>query len=239
MTHMIKLFAFGPNFGLPDPSPFCMKVMVLLKMADLPYEFHFCDPRKAPKGKGPFIVDDGETIPDSTLIRWHLEQKYGHDFDAGLDARQRAVAWAIEKLCEDNLYWALLSERWSIDKNFNAGPKVFFERIPMPLRLLVVRLVRKDLLRNLYGQGLGRHSREDVLKIADAGMSALDAYLGDNAFMMGDKPSGVDAIAFSTVAGCLPRNFDTPLTDMVRRRPRLSAYQQRCMRMWFPEFSLS
>ena len=30
---MITLYTFGPKFGLPDPSPFCMKALVLLKMA--------------------------------------------------------------------------------------------------------------------------------------------------------------------------------------------------------------
>lgn len=233
---MITLYAFGPNFGLPDPSPFCMKAMILMKMANLPYEFRLCDPRKAPKGKGPFIVDEGATVPDTTFIRWHLEKKYGHDFDAGLSPHQRASAWAFEKLCEDNLYWALLSERWMIDKNFDAGPKVFFNGIPQPLRPLVIRIVRKDVRRNLHGQGLGRHSRDEILKIADAGLAALDTHLGDNDFMMGKSPSGLDAIAFPTIVGCLPENFDTPLKAMVRSRPRLRAYCDRAMALWFPEF---
>jgi hypothetical protein len=34
---MITLYNFGPAFGLPDPSPFVMKVETLLKMARLPY----------------------------------------------------------------------------------------------------------------------------------------------------------------------------------------------------------
>lgn len=233
---MITLYAFGPNFGLPDPSPFCMKVMVQLKMAGLPYEFKFCDPRKAPKRKGPYIVDDGVTVPDSTFIRWHLEKKYGVDLDAGLDARSRGTAWALEKLCEDNIYWALLSERWMIDKNFDAGPRIFFEDVPKPLRALVVRMIRNDSRRTLYGQGLGRHSRDEQMKIAEAGLTALDAHLGERAFMMGETPTAVDAIAFPTVSGCLPENFDTPLRDMVRRRPRLLAYQQRCTQTWFPDF---
>src|SRR5205809_2440263 len=34
---VITLYSFGPGFGLPDPSPFVMKVEILLKMAKLPY----------------------------------------------------------------------------------------------------------------------------------------------------------------------------------------------------------
>ena len=81
---MRKLDTFGPNFDQPDPSPFCMKAMVLLKMAGLDYETGQCDPRKAPKNKGPVLVDDDEVVPDTSFIRKHIEKTYGHDFDAGL-----------------------------------------------------------------------------------------------------------------------------------------------------------
>ena len=47
---------------------------------------------KAPKGKLPYIDDDGQKIADSTFIRRHLESKYGIDFDQGLSAEQRAIA---------------------------------------------------------------------------------------------------------------------------------------------------
>lgn len=72
---MITVYNFGPQFGLPDPSPFCMKAMVQIKMAGQRYERKDCDPRKAPKGKAPFITDDGQTIADTSFIRWHLEKK--------------------------------------------------------------------------------------------------------------------------------------------------------------------
>ena len=50
---MITLYNFGPAFGLPDPSPFVMKVEVLLKMAKLPYQTDSAGFSKAPKGKDP------------------------------------------------------------------------------------------------------------------------------------------------------------------------------------------
>ncbi len=96
---MRNLEVFGPGFGLPDPSPFCMKAMVLLKMAGLQYETSICDPRKAPKGKGPVLHDDGSLVPDTTFMRWHIEEKYGFDFDSGLSDQRRGISWAIEKLC--------------------------------------------------------------------------------------------------------------------------------------------
>src|SRR5215510_13602528 len=73
---MITLYTFGPAFSLPDPSPFVTKVEVLLKMAGLAYRTDTTGFRQAPKGKLPYIDDDGEQVADSTLIRWHLENKY-------------------------------------------------------------------------------------------------------------------------------------------------------------------
>ncbi len=34
---MITLHTFGPAFGQPDPSPFVMKAMALLKLSGQPY----------------------------------------------------------------------------------------------------------------------------------------------------------------------------------------------------------
>ncbi len=35
---MIKLFQFAPAFGLPNASPFCMKLETYLRMAGLPFQ---------------------------------------------------------------------------------------------------------------------------------------------------------------------------------------------------------
>ncbi len=101
---MITLYGFGPAFGLPDPSPFVTKVDVLLKMAGLEFRTDANGFRKAPKRKLPYIDDGAILVADSTFIRWHIEKKYGFDFDAGLSAEQRAVAWAFEKMAEEHLY---------------------------------------------------------------------------------------------------------------------------------------
>jgi len=80
---MITLYTFGPNFGLPDPSPFVVKAEVLLKMAGLPYRTDTTGFKKAPKGKLPYIDDDGTIVCDSTFIRFHLEKKHHIEFRRG------------------------------------------------------------------------------------------------------------------------------------------------------------
>ena len=95
----LVLQVFGPAFGLPDPSPFAMKGDMLMKMSGIDYRAEPGDVTKTPKKKLPVLLDHGEVITDSTFIRLHLEQKYGIDFDAGLDARQRAIACRHSASC--------------------------------------------------------------------------------------------------------------------------------------------
>ena len=53
---MIKLYQFKPAFGLPNASPFCMKLETYLRMAQLPFvapKISLGDIGRAPKGKLP------------------------------------------------------------------------------------------------------------------------------------------------------------------------------------------
>ncbi len=142
---MITLYTFGNGFGLPDPSPFVMKTMLLLKLAGLDFQDNRHGFRQAPNGKLPYINDDGEVIADSTFIRFHIEKKYGFDFDAHLNAEQKAASWAFEKMCEDHLYWAMVDMRWLDADNFNKGPATFFAGVPQPIRMIVTQLVQRKV----------------------------------------------------------------------------------------------
>ena len=71
---MIRLYKFGPAFGLRETGPFVLKTMAYMKLAGIPFEeIVQGDPRKAPKKKIPYISDDGQEIGDSSLIIKHLK----------------------------------------------------------------------------------------------------------------------------------------------------------------------
>lgn len=234
---MITLYTFGPYFGLPDASPFVMKAEVLLQMAELPYKTDANGFSKAPKGKLPYIADDGETIADSGLIRMHLEKKYNVDFDDGLSKRDRAIAWAIEKMCEDHLYWAGLHARWMIDENFDKGPRRFFDAAPAPLRPLIATLARRQFKRNLWGHGMGRHTIAEMEALAAPDLDAVADVLRDTPYLMGDKPCGADASVFSMIAHGLCPHFENGLRTHAEQRAHLVAYRDRLMAQYFPDFA--
>ena len=133
----LTLFVTRAGFGLPDVSPFVLKTEVQLQMAGLAYERVSAVPPQAPKGKLPYIDDHGAVVSDSTFIRAHIERTYGLDLDAGLDAPQRAQAWAIERLLEDHLYFAMVWFRWIDPDNFARGPAQFANDAPEAERAAV------------------------------------------------------------------------------------------------------
>lgn len=232
---MITLYTFGRNFGLPDPSPFVTKAEVLLKMSGLPFRTDTEGFGKAPKGKLPYIGDDGQRIADSTLIRWHIEKKYQLDFDRGLDAGERAVAWAFEKMAEDNLYWTLLDSRWTDEANFHKGPVQFFNKVPAPLRPIVVAMVRRQIRKMLHAHGIGRHTNAELVAIGTRSIDAMADHLGQKPYFMGAEPTGVDATMFAFAAGALCPAFDTPLRTAAERHANLRSYVGRMTARFYPE----
>jgi glutathione S-transferase len=233
---MITLYTFGPAFGCPDGSPFVMKGEMLLKLAGLPYETNTRGFTRAPKGKLPFIADGGTIVADTTLIRLHIEKKYGFDFDRALSARERGIAWSVEKMLEDHLYWLMVYWRWLIDANFDRGPRAFFRRAPAPIRPLVCALVRRKVRSNLHAHGIGRHDEEEMNALADRAIDALSQVLGDNPYLMGGQACGADATAFAFVAAGLPEIFESPLQKKLARMDNLVAYRDRMMAEFFPAF---
>jgi glutathione S-transferase len=229
----IALHRFGPFLGTPDSSPFVIKVMMLLKLAGLAYREVQGNPLKAPRKFLPYIEDDGATVADSTLIRWHIEQKYRFDFDAGLTAEQKAAAWAIERLCEDHLYFAMLEARWLDRDNFRNGVGTMFGVIPAAVRPLVKAMLVRQNAARLRGHGIGRHTEDDIVRLALRDIDALAALLGDKPYVMGEKPCGADATVFGIVTSILTPPLETPLRPAMQKHANLVFYRDRVTGKYF------
>ena len=230
----ITLFVTRPAFGLPDSSPFVMKTEIQLQMAGLAYARESAIPPEAPNGKLPYINDHDEVVTDSTFIRAHVERKYGVDLDAGLDARQRAQAWAIERLLEDHLYFAMVWFRWIDPDNFAKGPAHFADRAPEAERPRMRAEMQARKAAELHAQGLGRHAPAAIAELGERSIDALATLLGDRPYLMRDTPSGLDATAFGMLACVATPFFDTPLRRTVQVHSSLLAYIARLGGQYYP-----
>src|SRR5262245_28521051 len=143
---MIKLYQFNPAWGLPNPSPFCMKVETYLRMVGLPHEvINEGLTLKAPKIKVPYIEDGTQVIADSGFILNYLKQTYGDKLDENLSDHEKASAHALSRLFEENLYWVVLYCRWIEESIYSETRKIFFGVVPPIIRGVVASSVRKGI----------------------------------------------------------------------------------------------
>ena len=233
---MITLFQFDPAFGLPNASPFCMKVETYLRMVHLDYRIAArANILKAPKGKMPWIEDDGRVIGDSGFIIEYLKDRYGDPLDAHLTPEARAVALAFRRLLEENLYWAVLYVRWFTAEGWSLTRDAFFGGLPPGVRIVVPAVARRGMRKELWGHGMGRHSPEEIEIIGKSDLTALADFLGDKPYFMGEQPSSLDASAYAFLANLLWVPLEMPLKAHAKTYPQLEAYCRRMKARYYPE----
>lgn len=235
---MITLFQFPRAKTIPNFSPFCLKLETWLRLAGLKYENKFVmNPAKSPKGKLPIIKLDGQTYTDSELIIDFLKQQYQITLDDHLSPEQLAQHYADEILFTERLAWLMVYFRWQDDEGWARTRPLFFRGIPFPMNHLVAGMVRKRTIKTLYGQGLGRHSKQELLQMADKTLSNIASILGDNLFFGGEKPATVDASAFGCLANIILSGLDIELRNIAAEHPNIHAYCMRIKEQFYSDFA--
>ena len=235
---MLELTVYAPAFGEPTGSPFTNKAICLLERSGQPYRVkHTNDPRKAPKGKLPVLQHDSQLIPDSDDIRDHLEASFGLDFDAGLDAQQRAISRAVIRMVEENIYFALLCDRWMDDANWPTVKAEFFGFLPFPLRLFVPNLVRKSTIAQAKAQGMGRHSPAERLARVNKDFTALSTLLGEQNFLFGAEATAADLSSVPMLRALNSFPQPTPMQRALRSHANLVGYVERGKAALYPKAS--
>ena len=233
---MITLHQFPPALGLPNASPFCLKLELYLRMANLPYRNAYTlELHKAPKGKLPWIDDDGVALADSGLIIDYLKRKYGDPLDGDLSPLQRAQALAITRLVEEHLYWTVLHDRWISEAGWALTGPGFFGGMPWPLRAIVPIVARRGIRAELRGHGMGRHTPEQIHALGTADIDALAELLGDQPYFLGAQATSVDAVAGAFLANILMVPLETPVKAAAAGHANLVAYCRRVAQRYFPE----
>ena len=234
---MIKLYSFGPAFGLPDPSPFVLKVDLFMRMNGIDFESvpGADNLRRAPKGKLPFIEDDGQCIADSTFIIEYLTDKYSLTMDDWLSDEQRATAQLIGKSLDENFYWCIVHSRWMREDTWPLVRSTFFDDLPVPLKQIIPILARRSTKSQIINHGMGKHNNEEINSIARHTLSSLSALLGDKPWMLGDRPCTLDITVFSMVSELVLVSIDNEMNTFAREYDNLVRYSQRILQQYYPD----
>lgn len=233
---MITLYQFPPVWGLPNASPFCLKMETWLRMVEISYDNRFVmDPRKSPKGKFPFVKIDGASVADSEFIIDYLKQKFGDVLDKNLSDEQRAQALFLESAFTERLYWYIVYSRWHDDLGWAHVKEAYFAKLPFITKLFLPNLLRKNMIKTLNLQGTGRHSRAEVMELAYKLLDAISVTLGDKPYFAGTDVTSVDATAFGFLANIIWSPYNCPMKLHLEKHKNILNYCDRMWKTFYPE----
>jgi len=225
---MIKLVTLPPAFGLRNVSPFCLKIEMTLKHLDLDFEHETIqDPRKAPKGKLPFLVVDGENFPDSELILPYLDKVTQGRLFGDLSPQEKAVGTAFTRLAEDHLYWLMVSSRWLEPDWFPNVVADFFGFVPGLVRGFAARGAQKQVARTLDLHGLGRHNKEEQVNFARKDLQAIADQVVQQGYISGPRLTVYDFAVAGMLAGLMDNEPATWISEVAKDYPVLREYTDR------------
>ena len=202
-----------------------MKIETYLRMANLPYQIvKVSDPSKAPKGKLPYIEEDGTIVADSGCIIHYLKEKYNDSLDASLTELQKAEGVALQRLLEEHLYWIVLYSRWIDAANWPTTKGAFFAKAPALTRGLISTLIQRKMQKALYAQGVGRHQPDEIYQLGIEDLAVLNTFLNNHTFLLRDVPTSIDAAGYAFIANILEAPISSPLKEYVSSQKNFSEY---------------
>ncbi|XP_069091638.1 failed axon connections homolog [Pleurodeles waltl] len=225
-----------PNTGVPSLSPFCLKIETYLRMADLPYQNYF-DGKLSPQGKMPWIEYNHERVSGTEFIIDFLEEKLGVNLNKNLNPHQKAVSRAVSKMVEEHFYWTLAYCQWV--NNLHETQKMLSVVGPFSdlLRWILCHLTKGIVKREMYGQGIGRFSEEEIYMLMEKDMRSLAGLLGDKKYIMGPKFSTLDATVFGHLAQAMWTLPGTRPEMLIKGELiNLAMYCERIRRKFWPEW---
>jgi glutathione S-transferase len=196
----IDLYMWPGAGDLISISPYCLKVVMAAKAKGLAYNPHLIhsQPGWVKTGKLPAAMIDEKPVLDSTNIMKALDS-LPSDKPAlyPADPALNADVIILEDWADEALTWFLISYRWKNPNNFAEFSQLAFSKICFPMKYIVPRMIRKQALSKLKGQGLGVLSdqeRDNNFRIL---CQALDQKLAGRSYFVGSNLTAADIAIYA------------------------------------------
>ncbi|KAF3908873.1 hypothetical protein AA313_de0202857 [Arthrobotrys entomopaga] len=248
-TTTVVLYAFEKHPGTPSASGYCQKSECYLRFAAVPYTQSDTLPFKAPKKKLPFVTIDGVVVPDSQFIIRYLKQHGIADLDkkVGLTSAQIAESLAYRGFWEEAIYPAIVRSRWFSKQNEPIIAREVFGDLPILVRIPLRWWFRRNLIKQLKMQGIGRHTDAEVNLILREALEALEVRLAPTAnssaittaipwFHNTPTPTDIDAVLTAMLINIVGTESNPFCKDIVLKSKVLRGYTKLAVEMYFPEF---
>ena len=231
----VVLHQYPPGTSVPSLSGFCLKLETYLRMNKVPYE-NVHSYKVGKKGKMPWIEYKGDRIPDSNFIIEYLNKTFEIDMDKNLSKSERAQARALRIMLEENFMFTLLYSRWVDECN------EFKKIIPAHQKgigfTVTLKMQQRKARSTLDHQGIGRHSKEEIYRIAEQDLRALSDYLGEKPYFMGAEVTSLDASAFGILGNILLCGFEGYHYKLIKEELKnLADYVERLKSEFWPDWN--
>lgn len=205
-------------------------------MNQIPYDIVETLPLKAPRGKLPYIEDNGQKIADSRLIVTYLKTTYGDHDNTILSPAEQAIATSFQRLLEENLYWIGMVTRWNYsEENWQENKQAIFGALPPIARDLAASVYRKKIRGQIMGHGMGRLTLEEMFELGKEDIDSLANFLDKKSYFMGAQPTSLDASAYGILINTLGCPIESPLKDYALTKSNIFDYCRRMQARFFPE----
>jgi len=210
-------------------SPFCEKVEVYLRTYNIPYDIIITvNTKESPNGKLPYILINNELIADSSCIIPKLNKIFNVNPDAEYTEEEVAIGHGFQRLLEEHFYFCMGYFRFADPEYWPATKEAFFGELPPVVRQLVPRFVQGPVKKSLQQQGVGRHSRDDIISISNDDLRAISDFLGDKNFLLGNNLSTVDFSLYAFLSNVLATPLPIPPKQFILEKAKnLDAYHKR------------
>ncbi|KAI6183604.1 Failed axon connections-like protein [Aphelenchoides bicaudatus] len=238
---LVYLFQYPRLKEFPNLSPFCLKLETWLRFSEIKYKMveNLSVMHRSSEGTLPYIELNGEAHNDSAFIIRDLPQLLGvKSLDAHLSEQDQAISLAFERLIENSLFLGSGKFRYDqMEKVLALWPSKFGFAQPL-FNAFIKHMMTTKLKEKLNATGLGRHTNEEILGVVCDDLQALNRQLGNKQYLMGDKPTKIDASAFAALALITLLPFDTPpKTHILEKLPNLQKYTERIKEKYYPDWS--
>lgn len=220
----ITLYQF-PKPERPSFSPFCTKIELFLKTYKLPYENKYVmNPQKAPYGKLPYIVDQGESIPDSDEVIKYLIKKYHLPSENDLSEEQKAIHHALEVMINENLYWVMIYDRWIDERGLNQTKDLYFSQVPKILRSYIAGMVSRNMKKEMHGHGIGRHPSAVIQRKGIEDLKSISNLISDKKLLGNNNLCKADATTFSFLYNFIYTSYESESISFAKSQQNLKNY---------------
>ena len=115
--------------------------------------------------------------------------------------------------------------------------KIFVPNAAPWVRDMMMKSGHKMAKAALRGQGVGRHTREEIYSIAEKDLRGISNILGDKSYVMGEEPTVVDSTVFGAVAQALWQDVDSPPSKFLRTEcTNLVSHAERMKERYWPDW---